>query len=384
MKAMLMAWLPLVAAACGGGNRRALTTRVDSAGVEIVTYAGADVRLDWQFDSLFALGGADAGEQSFYQLGTGEVGADAAGRLYVLDASAKHIAVFDSAGRFLRLMGKPGGGPGELQWPIALVVTPGGHAAAVDIGKHALVWFAADGTLLEQTPQLPGYVGGDIRATEDALIYPSRAWGNGADEGGRDELLQVADGDTLRLVSVRKPPGKSIRLASCGMGFTGMTPIFTPSVRWAVAGGRVAYATDAGYEVTLAGAGPTRVVRRALQPERATEQAALAEVGRGMRVVVGGGERVCKGEEVVREQGFADRIPIITRIAAGPDEAWWVRRRAAAGVDVFASDGEYLGTLPAAAPYPTLVLPGRRIGAVVKDSLDVERLVVYQVRTGRE
>ena len=87
--------------------------RVDSAGVEIVTYAGPDVPLAWSFDSLFALGGADSGPQSFYQV-NGAVGGDADGNIYVLDTSAKRIVVFDSAGTFVRTMGRPGGGPGSF------------------------------------------------------------------------------------------------------------------------------------------------------------------------------------------------------------------------------------------------------------------------------
>jgi hypothetical protein len=374
--------LPL-AVACGGGGRRALTTRADSAGVEIVSYAGADVSLDWRFDSLFALGGAESGPQSFYELRGGAVGADSGGRLFVLDASAKRIAVFDSSGGVVRLMGKPGGGPGELQWPIALVVTQDGRSAAVDIGKRALVWFASDGAALEQTPMPPGFMGGGMYATANALIYPSRAWGDGASEGGRSELIRAALADTTKLVSVPMPPGKTIQLPSCGMGFTGMTPIFTPEIRWAASGDRIAYVTGAEYEVTLAGMVSARLVRRPLEPERATEQAALADQGSGMRVSAGGGARVCKPEEVVRERGYADRIPIITEIAAGPDDTWWVRRRNRGGVDVFAEDGEYLGTLAGSAPYPVITLPGHRIATIATDSLDVERLVVYQVHTGK-
>jgi hypothetical protein len=373
----------LILAACGGGDRRALATRVDSAGVEIVTYGGPDVALDWQFDSLFTLGGADSGPQSFYQLRGGVVRADVAGRLYVLNASAKRIVVFDSAGRFLRSMGEPGGGPGELQWPVTLVVTPDGRAAAIDIGKHALVWFGADGAVLDQTPQPPDYMGAGIYATDNAVIYPSRTWGNGTDEGGRSELVRAAADDTSRLVSVPTPPGKTIQLQSCGMGFTGMVPIFTPEIRWAAAGDRVAYATSASYQVTLAGAGPVRVVRRPLEPEHATEEAALEAIGAGMRVVTPGGERVCKPEEVVRERGYADHIPVIAEIAAGPGDTWLVRRRGRGGADVFAADGDYLGMLPASAPFPVLALPGSRIATIAADSLDVERLVVYRVRTAR-
>ena len=209
---MKRAWLPVIGvltAGCGGGDARPAVTRVDSAGVEIVTYDGPDVTLAWTFDSLFALGGSDEGEDSFYAVRGRVVRADAAGNLYVLDASAKRIVVFDSAGVFVRAMGGPGGGPGEMEWPIALAVAPDGRAGAYDIAK---------------------------------------------------------------------------------------------------------------------------------------------------------------------------RIPIIAEVAAGPDDTWWVRRRDAAGVDVYAADGAYLGTLPPSAPYPLVTLPGSRIAGIVTDELDVERLVIYRVR----
>jgi hypothetical protein len=56
-----------------------------------------------------------------------------------------------------------------------------------------------------------------------------------------------------------------------------------------------------------------------------------------------------------------------------------VQRRDSAGVDVFAGDGGYLGTLPATAPYPAVSLPGDRIAGIVTDELDVQRLVIYRV-----
>ena len=55
-----LAVLGVLAAACGGDDGPPVT-RVDSAGVEIVTYAGPDVPLAWAFDSLYALGGSDDG-----------------------------------------------------------------------------------------------------------------------------------------------------------------------------------------------------------------------------------------------------------------------------------------------------------------------------------
>jgi hypothetical protein len=382
-------WLPpvlgVLVAACGGEHRSA-TTRVDSAGVEIVTYAGPDAPLAWSFDSLFALGGAEAGEQSFYQLRGRVVGADAAGNLYVLDAVAKHIAVFDSSGDFMRAMGRAGGGPGELQWPIALVVAPDGRAGAFDIGKRGLVWFGPNGEILDQVPVTAGYRGGTIAATRAALVFAAHVLGETPEAARETDLLWVEGNDTLRMVTLPEPPGKEIMLKSCGMGMSGMQPVFAPTLRFAADGDRVAAAIATGYEFLLLTRGDTLgLIRRPLAPEPATKEAAVGRMAGGMRVVAGGGERVCDAEEVVAQRGMADHVPIIAEIAAGPDSTWWVRRDNATGVDVFTTSGDYLGSLPASAPYPALTLPGRRIASIVTDELDVDRLVVYRVRmAGKE
>ncbi len=375
-------WLPVLGvlvAACGGEHRSA-TTRVDSAGVEIVTYAGPDVPLAWSFDSLFALGGADSGAQAFYQVNSGVVRGDAAGNIYVLDEGAKRIVVFDSDGAFLRAMGRAGGGPGELQWPIGLVVAPDGRSAVFDLGKGGLVWYGPNAEILNPTPLTGGFNGSRIHATADALVLARRTWNSGPSDPGRQELLSIGGEDTVRLVSVPSAPGKAVEFKSCGLAISGMTPIFSPSVRWAAAGDRVAVTTTTGYEIMLlTGPDMTQLVRRPLEPEAATAEAAAKQVGDKFRVMSSGGEIVCKTDEVVQGIGFADHIPIIDEIAAGPDSTWWVRRREGAGVDVYAADGEYLGTLPGSAPYPLIWLPGHRIAAVVTDELDVQRLVIYRV-----
>jgi hypothetical protein len=357
-------------------------TRVDSAGVEIVTYDGPDVPLDWAFDSLFALGGSEGGEDSFYEVARAVVGTDASGNLFVLDRSAKRIVVFDSTGGFVRAVGGPGGGPGEMEWPMALAVAPDGRAGAYDIAKRALVWFGPDNAILDQELIAGGFHGGSLHVSDSGLILPWRAWGGDVSDPGRDELLRVGGGDTVRLVSVPGAPGKATFFKSCGMGISGIPPVFWPSLRWAAAGNRVAVTAVAGYDVLLlSGADPTHIVRRPMEPAAATTEAAAREIGDAFRVGTTGGERVCDTDEVVEQLGVADHVPIIAEISAGPDDTWWVRRRDAAGVDVYAADGAYVGTLPASAPYPLLSLPGGRIASIVTDELDVNRLVIYRVGT---
>jgi hypothetical protein len=373
-----------LAAGCAGGDAGPVSTRTDSAGVTIVRYDGPDVPLPWTFDSLFSLGGADSGLASFYELRGGVVGADSGGNIYVLDTGAKRIAVFDSLGRDVRAMGGPGGGPGEMEWPIGLVVRPDGRTAAFDIGKRGLVWFGPAGEILEQEP-LPAYRGGvGIHSSGPALTFPAQHL---EPQSGvaTNRLIRVEAGDTAVLAS-RSATLHSVFFKSCGIGISAMEPIFAPSVRWAAAGDRTAVSMGAEYEVRVFGGPELRsIVRRPLEPVVATADAAREDVGPGMIITTPSGKKTCDTEEVVEQRGFADQIPAIAGIAAGPDGTWWVHRHAGRdgyAFDVFAADGDYVGTLPASAPYPLITMPGGRLGAVVTDELDVDRVVVYRLHRG--
>jgi hypothetical protein len=277
-------------------------------------------------------------------------------------------------------MGGPGGGPGEMEYPLALAVAPDGRAGAYDVAKRALVWFGPDGAILDQERIGGGFNGGALHASDWGLVMPWRLWGGEVTDPVRDELVRASGPDTVRLISEPAAPFKQTFFKSCGMGLSGVPPVFWPSVRWAASGNRVAVTTVARYEVLLlSGADTTHVIRRSLEPAIASTEAAFREIGDAFRIGTSGGVRECDTHEVVEQMGVADHIPIITAIRDGPNGTWWVQRRDSAGVDVFAGDGGYLGTLPATAPYPAVSLPGDRIAGIVTDALDVQRLIIYRV-----
>lgn len=134
---LLALLLPLPGCADEGGEEGgAEPLRRDSAGVEIVEDLGPDRPLEWRVERLFALGGAETGPASFYELSSGSVAAGGSGRLYVLDSGNYRVAVFDSAGAHIRSMGRQGGGPGELERPWELSVGPGDTAWVYDLAKR--------------------------------------------------------------------------------------------------------------------------------------------------------------------------------------------------------------------------------------------------------
>jgi hypothetical protein len=350
--------------------------------VELITHRGPDVPLEWQFEAVYSLGGKEAGEESFYRLDSDYVSVDAEHNLYVLDRAANRVVVFDSSGTFVRTMGGEGSGPGEMRFPFALGVSQDGVVSVFDISKRGLVRFGPAGELLDEIRITFPYGGGLIVDRGESMIIPSQELDT--DESiYTDELLLIAGNDTSRIVSHTRPAGGSITLESCGMRLAGIAPVFSPTMRWRPANRGVVVSTSSAYEVELYhDDGILRILRRTIDPEPATREAAIEEVGDGMRVSYPGGIRVCDPEEVVEQRGVADVIPVIDELAAGPQALLWVKRsagpKASGPIDVFLADGTYHGTLPEGSPLPVAVI-GDRIAAIETDDSDVQRLVVYRV-----
>lgn len=332
-------------------------------------------------EPLVALGGRDTPEEAFYQVSHWNVGADGAGNLYVLDRSAHRLHVFDPTGRHLRTRGGQGGGPGELRFPFALVVSPDGQAWVVDVGKGALVGWGPDGAVLAEVPLPDGYAGGAIGWTPAGMVFPLRG-----SDGHRIVVVSGA-GEAEVVASLPLAETRAIQLASCGMSFSAMEPIFTPHLTWGAFGGAVVVARNPDYVVEVFdGSRLVRRVERDLPRRPATAEAALRSLGEGMRVGTEAGERICDPGEVVTEQGFAPYLPMVSRVALAPDGSLWVERFGVGTdprpIDFFAPDGRYVATLPEGSAFPVGFLPDGRVLVSERDELDVERLVVSRIEVG--
>ncbi|HSK20393.1 MAG TPA: 6-bladed beta-propeller [Longimicrobiales bacterium] len=370
-------------AACGSNDagRGIAVERTDSAGIEIVQSPGTDQPLEWRIEEVGVID-SESTEAGVFEPSSYAIGADDAGRIFALDRSGNRVVVFDADGNFVRSLGGRGGGPGEVQFPLALVVADDGSSAVFDGAKRRFVWFGADGSVMPEGEFSAPFFGGTMRQTDAGLIYDS----NRAVEGtpGRSGIA-IAGGDSAITVIERdNEPTRPIELASCGMGFSGLPPIFAPQIRWDAHGARVAAAPEADYEIRIFDDGrEVRRVRRAVEPRAATPELAARELGEGMRVRTDGGERVCRTDEVVEQRGFAPVVPAIRRIALDPQGGMWVQRAGIADepqpIDVFAPDGAYLGTLPQDTPFPAAFLPDGRYAAVTVDELDVTRIVIVRV-----
>ncbi|MFX1534095.1 MAG: 6-bladed beta-propeller [Promethearchaeota archaeon] len=70
---------------------------------------------------------------------------DDEGNVYVLDIKERHIKVFNSDGRLMRIIGRKGQGPGEFQRPYTVQVTAQNEVVVFDVMVRKLHFFTLDG-----------------------------------------------------------------------------------------------------------------------------------------------------------------------------------------------------------------------------------------------
>jgi hypothetical protein len=374
-----------VVAACGSSSREDVhVQRTDSAGISIVHYDGEDRPLDWRFERIATIAPDPGGPAGEFDVADRSVAADDAGRIYVMEWRAQRALVFDSDYTFLHAVGRKGGGPGELEFPLAFAVQPDGTLGIYDAGKGRLVRFAPDGSALEEIGMGTGFYGGTLAMLDDgSVVFDAQLVIDPANLAR--EVRHTAGTNTSILARRSGPTHGAIRLESCGMGFTSLPEIFAPEFRIAVHGHETALVADETYDLQVFdGTSHVRSIRRGLTPQPATAELARRELGDGMRIRIPGGERVCDPAEVVARRGYAKAIPTISRVAIAPTGEYWVQRGGIKDepqpIDVFGADGTYLGTLPATGTFPAAFLPGDRVAVVEKNELDVGRVEIYQVR----
>lgn len=370
------------AAACGTSeSSTAAATVADSAGVTIVRSDARDVIAPLESEAVVSLGGKDTPEESFYRVTPGLVETNDDGDIYVLDRDAYQVQIFDSTGTHLRSLGHQGSGPGELQFPVWLVVDGDEGVWVADLGKRALVRWGPDGELLEPGPLPEAYRGGGVGLVASGFVVEL-----GGLQSNRLAILGDS-GEPDVLAEIPRGEGRDLDLESCGVRIRAMEPVFSPRLVWDASGNVIVVAGTADYVLDVYVDGRlVRSVRRDSSPRAASEALAEASFGDGLRINTPRGERVCDPAEVVEQQGFAPYLPAVGQVAIAPDGGLWVERYDVGDgphtIDVFDSAGGYVATLPEGARFPVGFLPDGRILVSERDELDVERLVVRTVEMG--
>ncbi len=73
---------------------------------------------------------------------------DERGTIYAVDIKEMDVKVFDSSGRYVRTIGKKGQGPGELNLPAGILITPEKQLMILDTLNRRMAFFELDGAFV--------------------------------------------------------------------------------------------------------------------------------------------------------------------------------------------------------------------------------------------
>jgi hypothetical protein len=398
---MRNAWMAVACAAlaaCGGDAAAAGPAVRDSAGIRIVqntrpAWGEGDA---WRVDAAPMLDlGVGEGDAN-YQFG---VVADALrlsdGSVIVADGQMNEVRMYDAGGRYVRTIGRKGGGPGEFQGLWNLFLLPGDTVAAHDYMASRLTLFApggalartvtlapldklvpprplgifADGTLVAGPMYNPSFEAAGSTPTRDTTTL-TRYSAAGAQAGSLGRILGE---ESFSMVSGGKEERFAIR-----------QPVpFGHNTVVVVSGTRMLVADNTRYE--LAEHTPdgrvTRLIRRDVPAEPVTDADRTDYLERNRPAE---GDRLREMQERMLSQvPFPERKSAFQALRIDDRGNAWVQRHAPPDVetpwDVFDPDGRLLGTVPMPAGFVVTQIGDGFVVGIWKDEMDVQHVRVHRL-----
>ncbi|MEQ9401862.1 MAG: 6-bladed beta-propeller [Longimicrobiales bacterium] len=354
------------ASGCGGGGDAADgVVRRDSLGVAVVDQPGVDRDLGVRLVAGARLIDPDS---ALAPRPWGVGVHPESGALFVADAFARSVHVFDGDGAYVRTFGRPGEGPGEFGSPSALAVADDGSVVVLDTGRGLLSRWSADGDLLDERPMPFEYWGPGFAALPDGWATVRLDPEPGAEAVEQQLLVSLGTGVHV-LHEVVQPVVRTD--LPCGGGPVTMPVVLAPDVVWTHHRGSVFHRVGPGYRVDVWRDGD-RVAshRRAVEPVSVTPALATEAVLSGPGPYRGFLRRCdITPEALVAAVGYQERVSPIMGMAVAPDGRLWLTRTAdgvrPTAYDVVGPDGVYAGSVEA---------PGFLVAVPAPDRLLILRL----------
>jgi len=376
---------------------RDITARAMLRALLVVAVACADPAADTASDvpqyelvEVTTISGAnDEGPETFARIAGAGVLPD--NRIVVLDNVYHEVRLFSSDGEFLSTAGREGSGPGELRQPFGLGVAPDGIIWVRDNGNGRYVRFAVRGDSLIATSTLALSEGAQGPGLSPSFDNSGRLihLGLGASAPGGEMMLTrftvSADGrDIVSRAPIIEPPPDSIGQYAVPMGNGGTRYFYqpyAPSFLQAHAnGGDWARAVSSVATVERYDAAGVLKHRVTVTP---------APVALSPAEQAGADSTITRTREMAgRELPFS--VPAYKQPLRGIyfDHAGrlWVEHSVPEGArrvaDVFDASGVLFGrvTWPAAISVGVGAIGEEVIVGVVRDELDVQRVVVMRIQ----
>jgi hypothetical protein len=150
MKKALNIGLSFLLIFCLSGQLKAQKTKTIN-GVQVVENpekpkSPGDIPTKLVLEEDFKIGDSEVDEEMIAQVTFFAV--DENESIYALDWKANNIKVFDRNGQFVRTIGKQGQGPGEINFPSGLLITPENELMVEDAGNRRLAYFTLEGEFI--------------------------------------------------------------------------------------------------------------------------------------------------------------------------------------------------------------------------------------------
>lgn len=396
----------LAVGACAGGESAWSGTVTDSAGISIVQNPEAGV---WPagggptVTEELSIGTAEGDPNYQFALISGlDVASD--GSIFVLDMQGRHVQVYDAAGTYVRTVGGPGSGPGELsQFTIGLLVTAGDTVLVPDLGAQRLNRYLPDGTPAGEvsTPMAAGVAARWAERPDGQVIQEARIMKLPGMEDVEPKLLLIrrTPGGEMIDTLLSIPVGQPVEFSTEGGQLSMQVRLFESEPVWAMAeDGKVFFAMNADYSITVYSADGRieRIIRRPMARKPLTDsdkQAFMTLLKRQWELA---GVPPQAMDMLMNSVGFADYYPAFANLLGGPGGTLWVQRirtgeDVAEGVefdpqdagspdfDVFDREGRYLGVVTLPDRFNPIRVMGDRMFGVWRDDLDVQHVKVLRI-----
>lgn len=390
--------------ACGGGGTGSVDDWAgsvsDSAGVTVVANPqegiwGAAPR--WSLIEEYRVGGMDAPtEAQLGQIAPMGLDLDAEGNVYAGDTQAQTVRVYGPDGAFLRTIGLPGQGPGEIGQGMTALFVVGDELWVADMGNLRINRYGLDGSFHEAT-SLEITQGIPIRWDElagDRVVVQRRGMDlQGMNAGADGDALVFVDdaSDTLAVL----PAGQSFQMSGGAPQFR----FFEAEPVWdAASDGRLMSAMNSDYRIEVRDpeGALVRVITRDFQrrPVTETDQRQMMTAIRELMIEQGAPPQAV--EMIMQQATFAEFYPAFAQLLAGPNGSLWIQRIASAEElgesddfdlqnlgsddwDVFDSEGRYLGNVTMPPRFTPIRVDGDAFWGVQRDEFDVQSVVRYRL-----
>jgi len=177
----------------------------------------------FRLEEELVIGEAEGREEYMFQ-GAYTVAVSDIGDIYILDYKAQHVKVYNNNGEYLRTIGRPGQGPGELFLPRSLIYSS--HNEVVVGNMNNITYFTPEGDYIKSVPLAKARIT-TVKIDSDGNIF---GFGIVRDEGVY--ALKKYDPELNELYLYGTSP-----LPSAEMRRTGKRNVFFTLLRWDIING---------------------------------------------------------------------------------------------------------------------------------------------------